>query len=157
VNSGDYDPARVKSIKSDSKIVNIAQKYLGTPYDWGGDNGGLDCSSFTHRVYKEAGINIPKQWFSERVDPRFGNEKACEKYGMKHTTNPVPGDVVIFADRHIGIYVGNQNGTPIYISANHGLAGDTVDNTSGRVDFMKVSSHSIKQPVYYHYTGNDGR
>ena len=49
------------------KLQDIARKYLGVPYVWGGAGGarggnpysGMDCSSFVSQVYKDLGINIP--------------------------------------------------------------------------------------------------
>ena len=44
----------------------------------------------------------------------------------------------------------------MYISANHGGPNCTsAANSTGRVDVMKVSSHHVQPPVYYHYTGKD--
>lgn len=151
--AGNWDPVRVKTFQTDSKIVREGFKYLGTPYHWGGsDKRGFDCSGFTHQAMKDAGINVPLSWFRAKIDPRI-DPKAAEGYGMKHTTRPVPGDVVIFGKSHIGIYVGNVDGKPMYMSANHGGEGTTRDSPNGgRVDIMTVASRGIA-PVYYHYTG----
>ena len=36
------------------QIVNEAEKYIGTPYVWGGkDTSGFDCSGLTQYVYKQ--------------------------------------------------------------------------------------------------------
>ena len=90
-------------------------------------------------------------------DPNLSPEniKQCEGYGMKHTTQPVPGDVVVFADVHIGIYIGDINGKQMYISANHG-GPDTksADASTARVDIQTVNSRGIT-PQYFHYNGEE--
>jgi cell wall-associated NlpC family hydrolase len=42
-------------------IVANAEKYLGVPYVFGGeDSSGMDCSGLVQRVYAEAGIEVPR-------------------------------------------------------------------------------------------------
>ena len=42
-------------------MMNQANKYLNTPYLWGGRTPfGIDCSGFTQIVYKTGGYNIPR-------------------------------------------------------------------------------------------------
>ena len=44
---------------SNSAVVAIAEKYLGTPYVWGGTSPkGFDCSGFTQYVYSKIGKQI---------------------------------------------------------------------------------------------------
>ncbi len=76
---------------------------MGTPYSGGGsDTGGIDCSGFTARVYREAiGSEIPH---SCREQFECGAPVARDKLRF--------GDLVFFdADgrrlSHVGIYVGD--------------------------------------------------
>jgi hypothetical protein len=54
-----------QEIRSDASA--IAEKYLGMPYEWGGqsfwyeDNGSVDCSGLVINVYKEACADHGKQ------------------------------------------------------------------------------------------------
>lgn len=44
-----------------ASMMNQANKYLNTPYLWGGRTPfGIDCSGFTQIVYKTGGYNIPR-------------------------------------------------------------------------------------------------
>ena len=81
-------------------IVQIAEKYLGTPYRYGGSNpSGFDCSGYAQYVYSRAGYPIPRQ--------------ASDQYrSLIPIRVPEPGDLVFFnidgqGVSHVGIYAGN--------------------------------------------------
>jgi len=148
-----FSPVRVQPFETDSRIVAAGQKYLGTPYVWGGTDPkkGMDCSGFTQRAMKDAGANVPLEWFRRQVDPRV-NPKGAEGFGMHVVKDPRPGDVVVFGKSHIGIYTGNVDGKPMYISANHGGPWATAGNSgNARVDVMPVGSHPVQPVVYFRY------
>jgi cell wall-associated NlpC family hydrolase len=88
----------VSSIKSNSRVVNVAKKYVGRnlPYRMGGNSfsKGIDCSHFVWRVFKEAGYDVP-----------YRSSSALAK-SVKRVKNPIPGDLVLYRG-HVGIYVGN--------------------------------------------------
>lgn len=146
------DPVRVAGFRTDSRVVEAAQRYLGTPYVWGGaDKTGLDCSGFAYRAMKDAGCDVPLSWFRRPVDPRV-DPRGAESERMRVVKDPRPGDVVVFGKSHVGIYTGNVDGVPMYISANHGGPWATRGNSGdGRVDVMTVRSHPVQPPVYFRY------
>lgn len=151
-----HDPVRVQPFRTDSRIVAEGQKYLGTPYVWGGDDvrreGGLDCSGFTHAAMRDAGARVPLSWFRRPVDPRV-DPRGAEAPNMHVVRDPRPGDVVVFGKDHIGIYTGNVDGVAMYMSANHGGRSATRGHSGGaRVDVMPVRSHPTQPPVYFRYT-----
>ncbi len=81
-------------------ITELAQKYLGVPYRFGGQSPeGFDCSGFTSFVYKKAGYSLPRD--------------AGEQFqALKPIKVPRPGDLVFFkidgkSIGHVGIYLGN--------------------------------------------------
>ena len=46
---------------SGDAVVSEANKYLGTPYVWGGSSpSGFDCSGLVYYALNEAGINVPR-------------------------------------------------------------------------------------------------
>lgn len=84
-------------------IINTAEKYLGTPYLWGGTSiKGIDCSGFIQRVLSANGIFYPRDsdqqyQFSEKIDP--------EELKI--------GDIIFFSTyregpSHMGFYIGND-------------------------------------------------
>lgn len=91
-----------------NRIVNIAKKYQGSPYKYGGTTpAGFDCSGYTSYVYKKAGIAIPRT-----ASLQYSSGSSVAKSDLKK------GDLVFFMrwslvgmilpPNHVGIYVGNN-------------------------------------------------
>ena len=99
------------------QIIEIAKKYLGVPYVWGGTTpAGFDCSGFVQYVFNEAGISLPRTTYNYTQYIGSANEVSKEE--------AQPGDIV-WRYEHIGIYLGNDE----YIHAPH--TGDVVKISSG--------------------------
>ena len=86
-------------------VVNEAKKFLGLQYLWAGTSGyGYDCSGFTYAVYRDYGIQLP----------RDANRQAVRGTPVARTALR-PGDLVFYSDRpsghivHVGMYVGGGN------------------------------------------------
>jgi cell wall-associated NlpC family hydrolase len=84
---------------SGSDVVTSAEKYLGVPYVFGGeDRSGMDCSGLVQTVFKDLGVAMP------RVVPdqaRMGTEVAS-------LADAQPGDLIVpKGEGHIVIYVGD--------------------------------------------------
>ncbi|MGG3421212.1 LysM peptidoglycan-binding domain-containing protein [Heyndrickxia faecalis] len=95
---------------SGSAVAQIAQKYLGAPYKWGGTTpAGFDCSGFVSYVLNEAGKSI-------------GRLDAAGFYSNSYrVSSPQPGDLIFFQGTtnnsgitHVGIYLGGDR----FIAAN---------------------------------------
>ena len=121
-------------------IVDLAKKYLGTPYSWGGggksgpskgfgrgaNTVGFDCSSFIQFLYAKYGVDIPRVTYDQ------------VKVGQKiDRQNLQPGDAVFFAHGgdvgHVGMYIGNGK----FIHAPH--TGDVIKISS--LDDSYYSQH----------------
>ena len=48
--------------RSINDILKDAEKYIGTPYKFGGNtSSGFDCSGFTVKVFEENNFNLPRR------------------------------------------------------------------------------------------------
>jgi len=80
-------------------ILKNAERYLGTPYKFGGNtSSGFDCSGFTVKVFEENDLNLPRR-SSDQAE-------AGKKIDIKEAK---PGDLLFFATAggsrvsHVGI------------------------------------------------------
>ncbi len=94
-------PVPETTVSKSQLVINEANKYIGTPYLWGGNTpAGFDCSGFTKYVFERVGITIPRT-------------AATQWSGLKAISSPKPGDLVFFetyapGPTHVGIYLGNN-------------------------------------------------
>ncbi|MEM7370827.1 MAG: C40 family peptidase [Bacteroidota bacterium] len=62
-----------------SRLIEVAQGFLNTPYLWGGCSGfGIDCSGLTQRVFRMCGLQLPRdssQQAKEGTAIRFGEHR----------------------------------------------------------------------------------
>ena len=93
--------ATTQTYANNGSVVSIANRYLGTPYAWGGTTPqGFDCSGFTQYVYGQAGKSIGR------------NTVAQESAGSQIPVSQAqPGDLLFWGSRgssyHVAIYAGN--------------------------------------------------
>ncbi|NUU17606.1 C40 family peptidase [Cellulomonas humilata] len=77
-------------------IVEIAARYVGVPYVYGGTTpNGFDCSGFTSYVFAQVGISLPRTSSAQR---NVGT--------VVSRADALPGDL-IWSPGHIAIYAGN--------------------------------------------------
>lgn len=83
-----------------AQVFSVAQKYIGTPYVYGGDTpAGFDCSGYVMFVYAQFGISLPH---SASAQGAMGTRISIQ--------DAQPGDVVIMlGGAHDGFYAGNGN------------------------------------------------
>ncbi len=89
---------RARPKKFDSRlIIKEADRFLGTPYLWGGTTPyGFDCSGLVQAVFRRFGINLPR------------DSKEQRKVGKKIDYADIrPGDLLFFPG-HVAISTGGQ-------------------------------------------------
>jgi cell wall-associated NlpC family hydrolase len=79
-----------------SVILQIAARYVGTPYLSGGNTpAGFDCSGFVQYVYAQVGISLPRTTTGDRY---VGT--------VVSAADALPGDIIWTAG-HVAIYAGD--------------------------------------------------
>ncbi len=115
VQSGDVvaDPKPLSIPES----IELAKRFLGIPYLWGGSSSfGYDCSGFTQMLMRSRGVNMP----------RDADKQAAWKGAIPLDRKALqPGDLLFFgssakAITHTGMYIGDgqfihdsTNGHPV--------------------------------------------
>ena len=86
-------------------FVRVAERYMGTPYVWGGESArGFDCSGFIIRVMRDLGYKTPPHSAALQFNCGIPIAQALLK----------PGDLVFFKNTykpgvsHVGIYLGHR-------------------------------------------------
>ena len=120
-------------------IAEAAQKYIGTPYVWGGSDishGGMDCSGFVYKALNDAGYNVGRT-----------NAQGYRSRGTVIDKSEIqPGDLIFYGKNnnasHIGIYLGN--GQVIHSSGgskntkNNPGKGVIISDVDHRSDFIEA-------------------
>lgn len=107
----DYGKGGNYGKKDVARLLNIAMRFGGVPYVWGGETpAGFDCSGFVQYVFRQIGINLPRT-----ADVQYELGRKVMQSDLQ------PGDLVFFETyepgaSHDGIYVGEGK----FIAANSG-------------------------------------
>jgi gamma-D-glutamyl-L-lysine dipeptidyl-peptidase len=116
-----YEGAVILEKQSKEAIINIAYKYLNSPYLWGGKTPfGIDCSGFTQMVYKLCGYKLL----------RDATQQATQGEVLSFIEESEPGDLAFFdnsegAITHVGIIMKDN-----YIIHAHGkIRVDRIDHS----------------------------
>lgn len=117
-----------KVSKSINDILKDAEKYIGTPYKFGGNtSSGFDCSGFTVKVFEENDLKLPRR-SSDQAE-------AGSKIDIKDVK---PGDLLFFATAggsrvsHVGIVhdIGNDGEVKfIHASTSKGVIISSLNET----------------------------
>ncbi len=101
--SGENPASRSGAVSTRGQaVVELAKKYLGIPYVYGGSSpSGFDCSGFVYFLYKNMGVTLNRVAADQMTNGTWVPKNALQ-----------PGDIVGFANKsgyinHVGIYVGN--------------------------------------------------
>lgn len=89
------------------KIISTGEKYLGTPYEYGAKSGQtrtFDCSSFTQHVFKQNGIDLPRNSRQQSTVGTTVSKSQLKKGDLLFFTTKSSGGKI----GHVGIYAGDN-------------------------------------------------
>jgi cell wall-associated NlpC family hydrolase len=124
----------VEEENNDSNIVEVAKKYEGTPYVWGGETPeeGFDCSGYLNYIFDEA-ENIDLE---RTVEDIYADGSAVEE--------PAVGDIVFFdlegdGPSHAGVYIGNDQF--MHASSSDGVTTDELGSSYWSDKYIGAKSY----------------
>lgn len=85
------------------QMLDLSRQFLGLPYTWGGTSSfGYDCSGFTQMLFRQTGIQLPRDAYQQA--------SVFQPVDMKDI---LPSDLIFFGSSlekisHVGVYLGNQ-------------------------------------------------
>ncbi|MGN7471176.1 C40 family peptidase [Brevibacillus sp. SAFN-007a] len=118
-------------------IIKIGEKYLGTKYKYGSSSSTtktFDCSSFTQRVFKEAGITLPRDSRQQSTVGKTVSKKDLQKGDlvfMKASVNSSSDRIT-----HVAIYAGN--GKILHTYGSPGVTYSKFDGTNWEKRVVKI-------------------
>jgi len=104
------------------EIVNLAKRFIGVPYIWGGKTPyGIDCSGLVQTVFKANGIELPRDAYQQ--------EENLRKYKIAEDKIKL-GDLLFFKENdkvtHVAISTGGLN----FINARGYVQVESIDEKS---------------------------
>lgn len=121
-------------------VVKYAEKFIGTPYLYGGNTKkGFDCSGFTQYVMAYNGYNLPRTAQSQSDN--------LEKIKLSETKK---GDLVFFGSskkniNHVGIIISNHGEplTMIHASSSKGIMISNIENDTYWLPKIQLTARII--------------
>jgi hypothetical protein len=98
------DEHLIKGKQDKSQILELAFKYINSPYLWGGKTTyGIDCSGFVQMVYKIAGYKLPRDTYQQAEVGEV----------LSFIEEAEPGDLAFFENQegkiiHVGFILSDQ-------------------------------------------------
>ena len=120
-----------------SKVIKTGEKYMGTKYKYGSSSSTtktFDCSSFTQRVFKEAGITLPRDSRQQSTVGKSVSKKDLQKGDlifMKASVNSSSDRIT-----HVAIYAGN--GKILHTYGSPGVTYSKFDGTNWEKRVVKI-------------------
>jgi cell wall-associated NlpC family hydrolase len=121
IKKNDYSTRTLNS--KQAELINSAEKWIGTPYQYGGTgSNSIDCSAFVQNVFSSIGVTLPRT-----AQQQYNYLQRISEDELQ------PGDLVFFgkngAITHVGIYIGN--GYMIHASSSSGVIKQNLVTYSG--------------------------
>ena len=120
-----------------NNLMRLAFAPLGTAYGWGGEDGGMDCSSYVRNIYRAMGIVLPRDADEqERAVGQISMAGLSTAERWARLKEMPPGSL-LFRPGHVMLYLGtDRSGTPLVI---HDISSYYEDGTKRYIRRVVVS------------------
>lgn len=115
-----------------SRILSFANRWMGTPYLWGGTTrAGIDCSAFLRQMYRDLfRVELPR---TTKQQVKLGIDLSFDPRNPGATLEP--GDLIFYIGRdgrpnHVVTYAGNE--TITHSVSGRGVVIDPIRKVFGR-------------------------
>lgn len=133
-------------------LTNLINELINEPYGWGEALNHRDCSALTKDYFAPLGINLKRNSYGQTLDYKYYDlskfdEKEKKKFILK---NAIPFLSLGYMKGHIMIYLGEQNGEPLFFHNVWGVKTKNIFGNEGRkiVGKAVISSLNMGEEVY---------
>ena len=99
-----------------NNLVRLAFQPLHTEYGWGGENEGMDCSSYVQNIYRAMGAELPRDANMQERACSLLPLVGCSTTERYARLAQAPPGALLFYPGHVMLYLGRDaGGTPLVI------------------------------------------
>ncbi len=130
-------------------IIKQGAKFIGEKYDWGGKNGGHDCTSLISDLYGACGVIMPHNSYKQLLLPHvellpadLSPKKRRERIARAHI-----GSVLLFKG-HGMLYIGEKNGKLTILHSVYRLKEGLINQTTvGTLEQIRENGKSLLESI----------
>ena len=116
-------------------VAAVGDRMMGKNYGWGGMYGNRDCSAMMRDLFAPFGIWLPRNSASQA---KAGEFHSVEGMGIKEKEEEIlrggePFRTLLWLPGHIGLYVGEFQGGPVFFHDVWGVRSRLRDGREGRI------------------------
>ena len=127
-------------------VAAIGDRMMGKSYGWGGMYGNRDCSAMMRDLFASFGIWLPR---NSAAQAKAGEFHSLEKMSVREKIEAIsrgaePFRTLLWLPGHIGLYVGQFEGEPVFFHDIWGIRNRLGDGREGRVILGRAVVTGVK-------------
>ena len=122
-------------------IIQQALRYYGTPYGWGDEGDGVDCSGLIVRVFRSVGLSLPRNADEQEAAPGWKIDLSGKTTQERCSVlDELPPGSTLHIDGHVMLYLGKSAGEYWAI---HAYTGHMEQTNTGSLVYRPVMRVTI--------------